>query len=51
MQIFQVVLAKCIELFNTELTFAPFSFSIMQAFFALAALSIVISFIVKLMDR
>lgn len=51
MEIFHAVILKCVELFSVQLTFSPFTFTIGQAFLCLAALSLVITFIVKLFDR
>lgn len=42
---------KCVELFSVQLTYAPFTFSIGQAFVGLGLLSIAIAFIIKLFDR
>ncbi len=50
MEIFRIVIVKCVELFNTDLTFAPFTFSIGQVLIGLAALSLGITFISKLFD-
>ncbi len=39
-----------VKLLNTRLTFAPFSFTIMQALLGTLALGLVISFVRKLFD-
>lgn len=50
MQDIKSVIECCIKLLNTKLTFAPYSFTIMQAFLAMACLSVVVWFVRKLFD-
>lgn len=45
-----LVIQTVVFMMNTRLTFAPFSFTIMQMFISLAALTIIISFIRKIFD-
>lgn len=47
----KLVIEICIKVLNTRLTFAPYSFTIMQAFLAIACLAIIINFIVNLFDN
>lgn len=44
----KAVIDCCVDMLNTELTFAPFSFTIAQFFIASAVLSLCIGFIVHI---
>lgn len=50
MDLIELVISKCIQCFNVTLTFGSFSFTAMQALLGLAVLSILLTFIRKLLD-
>lgn len=46
----KLLINACLSILNTKLTFAPYSFTILQAFIALAVLSIIIYFVQKILS-
>lgn len=46
----KLVIDFCIKIMNTRLTFSPYSFTVLQAFIAILVLSIIINFVVRLLN-
>lgn len=46
----KLVLDLCIRMMNTRLTFSPYSFTILQAFIAMAVLGIIFAFVRDLLN-